>query len=169
MEKTILRLNKEVSIIILSCLVMIFTFMNYCSYITSFVSFLFVVLKTFIFIIVPLFIYVLEKQSGKFKKIAGVYTSYFIINLFVTIIASISMVNGVVPGLWKNLFDFVNLIILLSSLFILIEQILEYSGINSKVYSNTIMSLVYLVGNFISYPFLAFINKKIDKKEDSDE
>ena len=168
MEKTILRLNKEVSIIILSGVVMLFSFLSSCSPINSFVSFLFVFVKTFIFLIIPLLFYLFEKVNMEFKKVAGIYTSYFIVNLFITIITSVSIVNGVIPTLWKTLFDLVNLVILLSSLFILIEQILEYSDIKSKIYSTTIMNIVYLVGNFISYPFLMFINRQINKKNRED-
>lgn len=168
MKNTILKLNTEMSIVILSGVVMLFSFISGYSSITSLVSFLLVFVKSFVFLIVPLLLYVLEKQNLEFKKVAGIYTSYFIINLFVTIIVSISFVNGVVPIIFKSLFDFVNLIILLSSLFILIEQILNYADVKSKVYSNAIMRIVYLVGNFISYPFLSFINKQI-KDKSSDE
>jgi len=167
-KNTILKLNTEMSIVILSGVVMLFSFISGYSSITSLVSFLLVFVKSFVFLIVPLLLYVLEKQNLEFKKVAGIYTSYFIINLFVTIIVSISFVNGVVPIIFKSLFDFVNLIILLSSLFILIEQILNYADVKSKVYSNAIMRIVYLVGNFISYPFLSFINKQI-KDKSSDE
>ena len=66
------------------------------------------------------------------------------------------------------LFDFVNLVILLSSLFILIEQTLQYAQIKNKVYSNTVMKTVYLVANFVSYPFLMFINKKINKDSEKE-
>jgi len=167
-KNTILKLNTEMSIVILSGVVMLFSFISGYSSITSLVSFLLVFVKSFVFLIVPLLLYVLEKQNLEFKKVTGFYNSYFIINLFVTIIVSISFVNGVVPIIFKSLFDFVNLIILLSSLFILIEQILNYADVKSKVYSNAIMRIVYLVGNFISYPFLSFINKQI-KDKSSDE
>ena len=169
MEKTVLRLNKEVSIMILSSIAILSTFLSSYSPIISLVSFLFVFIKAFIFLIIPLLIYLLEKNNIEFKKVAGIYTSYFTINLFVTIITSVSVVNGVIPGIWKLLFDLVNLVALLSALSILIEQILIYSSIESKVYSFTIMKFVYLIGNFISYPFLKFINKQINKKEDDKE
>ena len=140
MKNTILKLNAEISISILSGIVMLFSFVSGYSPINSLVSFLLVFIKSFIFFIIPLLMYVLEKNNLKFKKVAGIYTSYFIINLFTTII-------------------------LLSSLLILIEQMLNYADVRSKVYSNTIMKLVYLVGNFISYPFLSFINKQIQDKD----
>lgn len=164
MEKTFLKLSEEVTIIILSGFIMLFTFLNGYSPITNFISFLFVFLKSFIFLLVPLLFYVLEKQSVKLKKVAGIYTSYFIIDLFITIITSVSYVNGVVPIIFKTAFEFINLVILLSSLFILIEQILEYSNSESKIYSSSIMKIVYFVGNVISLPFLTFINNKINKK-----
>ena len=63
------------------------------------------------------------------------------------------------------LFDFVNLVILLTSLFIIIEQFLELAKIKNKVYVNTVMRIVYLVANFVSYPLLVFINKKVNKKD----
>lgn len=163
MEKTILKLNKEISVIILSSICILFSFLSMYMAITSFVSFLLVGIKCCIFLIVPLILYVFEKNNYEFKKVAGIYSSYFIINLFVTVITSISIVNGVVPAVWKILFDIVNLMILLSSLFILIESVLEYAEIKSVIYSNTIMRLVYLIGNFVSYPFLAYINKKINR------
>lgn len=161
MNKTILRLDKEMSVMILSCLSIFFTFISSYSGVNNLISFLLIFVKTVIFVIVPLIIYLLERQCFEFKKIAGIYSSYFIINLIITILASVSFVNGIIPGIWKFLFDLINLIILLSSLFILIEQILYYGGIENKVYTNTIMRIVYLVANFISYPFIMFINKRI--------
>ncbi len=163
MEKTILKLNKEISIIILSGICMLFSFLSMYMPITSLVSFLLVMVKCFIFVFVPLILYILEKNNYEFKKVAGIYSSYFIINFFVTIITSISMVNGIIPIVWKTLFDIVNLIILLSCLFILIENVLEYGDVKSVVYSNTIMKVVYVIGNFISYPFLTYVNKKLCK------
>lgn len=167
MEKTFLKLSKEVSIIILSSIILLFAFLSAYSPITGFISFLLVFLKSFIFVIIPLIFYILEKECVELKKVAGIYTSYFTINLFITIVTSVSFVNGGVSPLFKTLFDFINLVILLSSLFILIEQIFSYSEIESKVYSNSIMKIVYLVGNFISYPFLVFINKQINKNNDN--
>lgn len=166
MKKTSLRLNEEFSIMILSLLSMLFSFLSSYSPIGSLISFLFVFFKSFIFIVVPLLFYIIEKECGEFKKIAGVYASYFIINLFITIIVSISMVNGITVQLWKTLFDLVNLIILLSSLSVFVEKVLDYSGIKSKVYSNIIMRAIYFVGDLVSYPFLIFINNKIIKKRD---
>ena len=165
MEKTFLRLDKEVSIMILSGVSILFTFLSAYSPITNLVSFCFLFVKSFIFLVVPLIFYILEKRSMDFKKVAGIYTSYFIIDLFLAILVSISMVNGDASSVLKTLFDFVNLVILLSGLFIFIEQVLEYGGIRSKVYSNTIMKLVYSVSNFVSYPFLNFINRKVNKKD----
>lgn len=166
MNKTVFRLEKEISIIILSAITMLFTFISSYSPISGLVSFLFVFVKTFIFVLIPLIIYIIEKNELEFKRIAGIYTSYFIVNLLVTILASVSTINGVVPGLWKLLFDFINLVILLTSLFILVEQVLEYGQIKNKVYSNTIMKIVYTVGNFVSYPFLLYINKKSNKRDE---
>lgn len=169
MNKTVLRLDKELSIIVLSGLMILFTLVSDYSPINSLVSFLLVLTKSIIFVVIPLCVYFLEKKEMEFKKIGGIYASYFFINMFVTIIASISFVNGATLRIWKILFDFVNLVILLSSLFILIDNVLEYGQIKNKVYSNTIMKIVYLVANFVSYPFLLFINKKINKSEDEEE
>ena len=160
MNKTILRLDKELSIIALSGITMLFTFISSYSPVNGLVAFLFVAIKSIIFVIIPLIFYVLEKNNLEFKKIAGIYTGYFILNLLVTIIASVSIVNGVVPKIWDFLFNLVNLAVLLSSLFILVEQILDYGEIKNKDYTNTIMKIVYIVGNFVSYPFLLFINKR---------
>lgn len=167
MGKTFLKLDKEISIIILSIVTMLFAFISAYGPINNLVSFLFVLIKSLIFIIVPLIVYLAEKNELTFKKIGGIYASYFIVNLFVTIIASISVVNGVTLKIWQILFDLVNLVILLSSLFILIEQVLDYAQIKNKVYSNTIMKIVYLVANFVSYPFLLFISKKINKQDEN--
>ena len=164
MNKTILGLDERISIIILSAIGMLFTFIGGYGTINSLVSFLFILIKCVVFVVIPLALYVLEKNNMEFKKVAGIYTSYFIINLVMTVIASISMINGSIAYIWKYLFDLVSLITLLSCLFILIEQVLEYAEIRSKVYKNTIMKIVYLVGNFISYPFLNYINKKSENK-----
>lgn len=164
MNKTILGFDERISIIILSAVGMLFTFIGGYGAINSLVSFLFILIKCVVFVVIPLALYVLEKNNMEFKKVAGIYTSYFIINLVMTVIASISMINGSIAYIWKYLFDLVSLITLLSCLFILIEQVLEYAEIRSKVYKNTIMKIVYLVGNFISYPFLNYINKKSENK-----
>lgn len=158
MEKTILGLNRQVSIIILSGVCMFFTFVSGYSNITNIVAFLLISIKSIIFIAVPFLFYILEKKELEFKKIAGIYMAYFIINFFSTILVSI-----VTIGIFKLIFDLVNLIILISCLAIFIEYILSYSGNDNKIYNNTVMRIVYLVGNFISYPFINFINKKSGK------
>lgn len=168
MKKTIFKLDEELSIMILSGIAMLFSFLSTYSPIGGLVSFVFVFLKSFIFFIVPFIIYMLEKHSLRLKKVASIYSGYFIIDLIATIFVSISFVNGMVPLLLKTIFDLINLIILLSSLFIFVEQLLLYSDIESKVYSNTIMYVVYLLGNFVSYPFISFVNKKINKKSSQD-
>ena len=158
MEKTILGLNRQVSIIILSVVCMFFTFVSGYSNITNIVAFLLISIKSIIFIAVPFLFYTLEKKELEFKKIAGIYMAYFIINFFSTILVSI-----VTIGIFKFIFDLVNLIILISCLAIFIEYILSYSGNDNKIYNNTVMRIVYLLGNFISYPFINFINKKSGK------
>lgn len=165
MNKTFLKLEEELSIIILSLITILFTFISSYSPIDNLISFLFVLIKSIIFIIVPLIVYLIEKNKLNFKKIGGIYASYFIIDLFVSVITSCSVVDGVFVKIWIMLFDLVNLVILLSSLFILIEQVLVYSQLKNKVYSNTIMKIVYLVANFVSYPFLLFINRMINKED----
>ena len=159
MEKTILGLNRQVSIIILSVVCMFFTFVSGYSNITNIVAFLLISIKSIIFIAVPFLFYTLEKKELEFKKIAGIYMAYFIINFFSTILVSI-----VTIGIFKFIFDLVNLIILISCLAIFIEYILSYSGNDNKIYNNTVMRIVYLLGNFISYPFINFINKKSGKQ-----
>lgn len=167
MNKTFLKLDKEISMIVLSMVTILFSFISGYSPVNNVISFLLVLVKSIIFIFIPLAVYILEKEQMEFKKLGGIYASYFIINLFVSVVASVSFVDGVVVSFWAILFDFVNLIILLSGLFILIDNVLEYAQIKNKVYSNTVMKTVYLVANFVSYPFLMFINKKINK--DCDE
>lgn len=159
MEKTILGLNKQLSIMILSIVCMFFTFVSGYSNINNIVSFLLILVKSLIFIAVPFLFYTFEKKELEFKKIAGIYTAYFIINFL-----SIIFVSIVTIGIFKFIFDLVNLIILISCLAIFIEYILSYSGNDNKIYSNTVMKIVYLVGNFISYPFINFINKTSGKE-----
>ncbi len=166
MNKTVFRLDREVSIIILSAIVMLFVFLSGYSQAGGLISLLFISIKAIIFVVVPFGVYLLEKNNLEFKKVAAIYTSYFLIDLLVSVFASISIVNGEVLYIWKLLFDFVNLVILLTSLFILIEQVLDYGGIKNKVYSNTIMKVVYLTANFVSYPFIMFFSKKNDNKLD---
>lgn len=165
MNKTILRLDLELSIMILSIISMLFSFLTSYVSITNFTSFLYAIIKSLVFVVVPLTLYILERENLQFKRIAGIYTSYFIISMIVTLVTSISVINGNVSLILKGVFDIVNLIILLTSLFILIEQVFVYSNINTKVYNNTIMKVVYLIGNFVSYPFLAFIDKKSKKND----
>lgn len=167
MNKSILGLNVNLSIIIISGLCALFTFIGGYSQINGIVSFVFVVLKLLVFIVIPLIFYLLEKNALEFKKIAGIYTSYFIINFIITVITSLSITNVVVPFAFKYLYEIVNLFILVSCLLILIDNLFKYNMIESKVYSNMVMKLVYLIGDFISYPFLKFINniKIINKKD----
>ncbi len=164
MHKTFFRLDKEMSIAIISILAILFTFLSDYSCINGFISFLFVMVKGLIFILTFLIFYLLEKNELEFKKVAGIYTSYFIINLVVTVFTSISMVDGKVSFIFSSLFNLINLIILLSGVCIFVEQVFVYGNISSKVYEKTIMKIVYLLGNFISYPFLLFINKKMKKE-----
>lgn len=165
MNKTILKLDLELSIMLLSIIAMFFSFLTSYTYINNFTSFIYVLVKSLVFIMVFLVMYILEKENLEFKRIAGIYTSYFIISMVITFITSISIVGENVSVVFKGIFDLINLIILLSSLFILIEQVFYYSGINARVYKNSIMKVVYLIGNFISYPFLAFIDKKSNKND----
>ena len=81
MNKTILRLDLELSIMILSIISMLFSFLTSYVYITNFTSFLYVLIKSLVFVIVPLILYILERRSLEFKRIAGIYTSYFIISI----------------------------------------------------------------------------------------
>lgn len=163
MKKTILGLSNEISIIALSCIMLFYSLVSEYQPINNSISFLFVFAKCIVFLAIPLILYVTEKDVIEFKKVAGIYTSYSIINLFITIISSFSMIGGVVSSFWKMIFDLVNLVILLSSLLVTIEQFLLFNGIKSKIYSYTIMKVVYTLGNFVSYPFLMFIDRQIDK------
>jgi len=164
MEKTFLGLNKHFSIIILSACSMLFTFVSGYSPISNIISFLLVCIQALVFIAVPLLFYLLEKENMDLKKVAGIYTSYFVISFFVTVIASLSSIDGAASFFLKTLFDLVNLVILLSSIFILAEHVMMNAGVNIKVYSITIMKIVYLLGNVVSAPFIKFINKKSGKE-----
>ena len=163
MQKTILNLNRELSIIIISGIAMVFTFLNTFNQISNVISLVFVVLKSLIFLLFPLYLYVVEKEDLKFKKVAGIYTSYFIVALLISIISSMLNTNIVVPQIWDILFGLINLIILLSSILICIEQILNLRNIKSIIYMDYIVKIVYLVGNYISYPFLKLIDKQVNK------
>lgn len=163
MKKTMFGLDSRILIMILSSICMLFTFLGRYCIINSFISFVFNIVKLLIFVLIPLMFYFCEKEDDKLKKIAGIYTSYFIINLIVTIISSLSFVDGQISFVWQSLFDLVNLIILLSCLFIFVEQLLDYNGANNKFYKGTIMKIVYKVGFLVSYPFIRFINSKINK------
>lgn len=158
MEKTFLKLNRELSVMILSLVCMFFAFISEYSNITSVISFVLIVIKSAIFMLVPFLFYVLEKRDLQFKKIAAIYTSYFIINFMCSIFVSIVTIN-----IFKSLFDLVNLVIIVSCLAIFIEYALCYSDNENQIYYNTIMRFVYLIGNTVSYPFIKFINKKVVK------
>lgn len=158
MEKTFLGLNKSISIMALSVICLFFTFVSSYGSITNAVSFLFLFAKSLIFIAVPFLSYFLEKTDLEFKKVSAIYAAYFIINFICTLMVSIFTVS-----LFKFIFDLINLIILVSCLAIFIEYILSYSDNESKIYNNTVMRLVYLIGNFVSYPFINFFNKKSGK------
>lgn len=166
MEKTILKLSKNISLIILSCVMILFSLVNNYQQINNSISLVFILTKCALFIAIPFSLYNMEKENFEFKKVAGIYASYSIINLIVTIIYSFSITGGIAFSFTKMIFDLINLIILLTSLLILIEQFLEYNGIKSKLYSNTIMKFVYYLGNMISYPLLSLINKKFKKKDE---
>ena len=71
MEKTILGLNKQLSIMILSIVCMFFTFVSGYSNINNIVSFLLILVKSLIFIAVPFLFYTFEKKELEFKKNSG--------------------------------------------------------------------------------------------------
>lgn len=164
MNKTIFGLDKSMSIAVLSAIAMLFIFVSGQSSIGGLFSFLMMVVKSVVFVLVPLSIYFLERNEYELKRIAGIYVSYFLVHLFIVIICSVLSSGGVLSFFLNLVLDFVNLTILLSSLFIFIEQILEYSEIKNKVYNNTIMRIVYLIANFVSYPFFKFVTKNIENK-----
>ena len=156
MEKTFLGVNKYLTIIILSLLSMFFTFFGNQYVAKNIVSFLLAIIKLLIFALTPLLFYIFEKKNDDVRKIAKIYTSYFIISL---VTGAISLI---IPFVFRFLFDLINLTILLSSILIIIEQFLFYNDIHYKMYEG-IMKIVYLLGNFISLPFSNFINKKSGK------
>lgn len=160
MNKTIFNIDEKLSIIILSLISLFFSFVSICSPITGLISFLIVLVKSVIFIILPFIIYVMEKNSEKFKNIAGIYLVYFSFNLLIIILASVLHINEFVWLFFKFLFDLFVLLILLTSFFVFIDYVLQYVGIKSRMYS-IIMKMVYVVANCISFPFLRFLDKKI--------
>ena len=122
MEKTVLKLSKNISIIILSTVMLLFSLVNNYNQINNSISFLFVLTKCGIFMAVPLVVYIIEKHNDEFKKVAGIYTGYAMINIIIVIISSVSINGGVFPQLWRISFDFINLVILLTSLFVFVEK-----------------------------------------------
>ena len=63
MNKTILGLDERISIIILSAVGMLFTFIGGYGTINSLVSFLFILIKCVVFVVIHLALYVLEKNN----------------------------------------------------------------------------------------------------------
>lgn len=163
MEKSFLRMGEEISVMILSGAVMLFAFLNNYTFNNNIISFILVLIKSIIFVSVPLAFYLFERNCKELKKVAGIYTSYFIVNmLFIVLYSFISII---VPIFTESLFDVINVTVLLSSLLILIEYFMKYNSIESKAYSLAVMKFIYLIGETVSYPFLLFINKRIGKKE----
>lgn len=163
MKKTVLGLDEDISIILLSSLVVLFAFISGYQRITNLVSFLFVILKYLVFIMVPLWVYLTEKFNDSLKKIAGIYASYFIISLLCAIVLS-TFVGAVVPYFAKLTYDLINLVISFTSLIVLIHGILQYNQIDNKIYTFIIVKSIYKIGDIVSYPILKFINKYINKQ-----
>lgn len=164
MKKSFLGISVNFTIGLLSLISVFFTFVNKCGGINSIVSFIIVITKALIFVTVPFVFYVMEKKDLQLKKVAGIYTSYFVINFIVTGISALSISNNFIPFIILFVFDLNNLFILLTGVCIFIEQVLIYSDINNRFYNNVTMKLVYKIGEFISYPVLRFINKKSGKE-----
>lgn len=163
MQKTILNLSREYSIIIISSIIIVFTFLNSFNQVNNIISFIFVALKSLIFLCFPLYLYIVEKNDVKFKKVAGIYTGYFVISLLINVIFSILNTNIFIPNILDLLFWLSNLVILLSSLLIIIEQILCIKNIENNIYFNYLMKIVYLLGDYISNPILKIIDKRLIK------
>ena len=161
MEKSFLKFSEEITIMILSIIVVLFSFFNSNTYNGNIISFLFQFIKSCVFFSVPFFVSFFDNKRENVKKVAAIYSSYFIINLLITILFSFS--NSIILVFVKTVSDLISLMILLSGLLIFIEYFLKYNSIQSKVYNFTVMKTVYLVGDTISYPFLYFINKKVRK------
>lgn len=161
MEKSFLKFSEEITIMILSIIVVLFSFFNSNTYNGNIISFLFQFIKSCVFFSVPFFVCFFDNKRENVKKVAAIYSSYFIINLLITILFSFS--NSIILVFVKTVSDLISLMILLSGLLIFIEYFLKYNSIQSKVYNFTVMKIVYLVGETMSYPFLYFINKKVGK------
>ena len=161
MEKRFLNLSEELIVMGLSILVIFFSF--FCDYDapSNIISFFIQFIKSCIFFCVPFLFFVLERRRENIKKVAAIYSSYFVINLFFKLFLSFD--NTITIIFIKVICDFINLLILLSGLFIFIDYFLRYNSISSKVYYFSVMKIVYLMGETISYPFVYFINKKILK------
>ena len=114
LKRSILGFNENISIIILSSLILLFSIIGGYQLVTNMISFVFVVIKYIVFIIVPLFIYLIENNQVNLKKIAGIYASYFIVNLLLMILSSF-FAGSLVTYFIRLFSDLINLIILLSS------------------------------------------------------
>lgn len=161
MGKSFLKFSEEITIMILSIIVVLFSFFNSNTYNGNIISFLFQFIKSCVCFSVPFFVCFFDNKRENVKKVAAIYSSYFIINLLITILFSFS--NSIILVFVKTVSDLISLMILLSGLLIFIEYFLKYNSIQSKVYNFTVMKIVYLVGETMSYPFLYFINKKVRK------
>ena len=163
MEKRFLKLSEELIVMFLSGMVILFSFFYDNDMPGNIISFLLKFIKSSIFFSVPFLLFVLEKRRENIKKVAAIYSSYFAINLLITLFFSFN--NTIIIVFVKIIYDLVNLLILLSGLFIFVDYFLRYNSISSKVYYFSIMKIVYLIGETFSYPFVYFINKKISKGE----
>lgn len=164
MKKSFLGINVSLTICLLSMISIFFTFVSKCGGNSSVISFIITVIQSFIFIVIPYVFYIMEKNDLKLKNIAGIYTSYFVINFIVIVLSSLNVIDNFIPFMLRLVFDLINLLILLTGVFVFIEQVLIYSSINNNFYKNIVMGLVYKIGENVSYPILRFINKKSGKR-----
>jgi hypothetical protein len=102
-------------------------------------------------------------MDKKIKGIAGIFFGYFCLNLIITLITSVSYVKDNVPIIFAGIFNLMNLIILLTCILIIIEQIMIINKKENKFYINVVMKAIYFIGDYISSPFTKIINKKSGK------
>ncbi len=162
MKDNLLKINNEIYIISISCVFMFFSFLCFYTPLINFISFILMILRSSVFLIVPLFIYVYEMDK-KIKGIAGIFFGYFCLNLIITLITSVSYVKDNVPIIFAGIFNLMNLIILLTCILIIIEQIMIINKKENKFYINVVMKAIYFIGDYISSPFTKIINKKSGK------
>ena len=100
MNKTIFNLNSKISIIIIACFGIVFSFMTNAFYVVNFWSFILYVFRFCLFVGIYLLLYLFEKQNLEFKQKCKIMGGYFLGNALVNICCALFSVTHILKEIF---------------------------------------------------------------------